>query len=234
MSLLGSSREEPRGWRQAPTTMKSPFVFIDDASRPFLVFNDWLHRWNKGTNGWVTSRPLEPGEIEALALRKLPDYHAALYGWPCQPPALHYMAEDSEAASRAWKATCGPHAIAAACGLTLERVRTAIPQPYKGWMSPTMVEGTLQNLRRVVDLRKGLKTPDLCNGINRIQWEGPWLNPGVPANVAYHHTHWVAHFDGWVLCAAYEPSQWITTDMWRHLLREKPFHITHHYTLSRP
>src|SRR5690606_20100009 len=28
-------------------------------------------------------------------------------------------------------------------------------------------------------------------GLARIQWEGPWTKPGVPARVAYRHTHWV-------------------------------------------
>lgn len=153
------------------------------------------------------------------------------------PPPLRFSEEDSEGAFRGWKATCGPHAIAAACGLTLDQVRAALP-PYKGWMSPTMLGKTLSALGRGYTLRKGLKTWDLCEGINRIQWEGKWLNPGVPARVAYFHTHWVAAFGGWVLCTACEPATWIPEAEWRrfHLTVEpiSPFHVTHHYILHQP
>ncbi len=151
------------------------------------------------------------------------------------PPLLRFTARCSQKAFAEWKATCGPHSIAAACGLDLERVRVNLP-PYKGWMSPTMVGQTLKALEVGYELRKGMKTRSLCNGINRIQWEGDWLKPGVPARVAYFHTHWVAHFDGWVLCTACLPAKWIAVDEWTrfHLECEPvtPFHVTHHYRLG--
>jgi hypothetical protein len=100
------------------------------------------------------------------------------------------------------------------------------------------MEAALWHLVRPFKLTKGLRTPDLCEGINRIQWEGPWLNPGVPARVAYMHTHWVAHFGGWVLCTACMPAEWIPVGDWRyaHLKIEpvSPFHVTHHYALKIP
>lgn len=152
-------------------------------------------------------------------------------------PPLRFTAADSERAEKEWKATCGPHSLAAACGLTLEAVRPALTN-YKGWMSPTQISLALVALGKTHNLRHHLKTAELCDGINRIQWEGKWLNPGVPARVAYFHTHWVAHFAGWVLCTACEPAQWITADSWRqfHLECEprSPFHITHHYGLEAP
>ena len=151
------------------------------------------------------------------------------------PPLLRFTQADSERADKAWKATCGPHSIAAACGLTLEQVRPALPN-YRGWMSPTQIEGTLRTLGQAFSLRHHLKTGDLCEGLNRIQWEGKWLDPGVPERVAYLHTHWVAHFRGWVLCTACLPSEWIRVELWRdfHLndTPPTPFHITHHYTLE--
>lgn len=153
------------------------------------------------------------------------------------PPPLRYTAEDSVSAHKHWKATCGPHAIAAACGMTLAQVRQFLPANYAGWMSPTMVEFTLYQIAQKYSIRKKLKTPDLCNGINRVQWEGSWLDEGVPPAAAYAHTHWIAHFDGWVLCTAVtEGAEWITRDTWRALLKEqrKPFHITHYYNLPRP
>lgn len=150
---------------------------------------------------------------------------------------LRYTEADSDRANKDWKATCGPHAIAAALGLSLDRVRPAIPN-YKGWMSPTQMIETLHALGVFPNpIFSQLKTWDLCNGINRLQWEGSWLNPGVPPRVAYFHTHWVAAFNGWVLCTACEPANWITEDKWRHFHLNceprSPFHITHHYTLPR-
>jgi hypothetical protein len=157
-----------------------------------------------------------------------------IYAKVDEPPPLNFSAADSERAHAGWKATCGPHAIAAACGLSLDQVRAGLP-PYRGWMSPTMVEQTLNNLRRSYLLHKGLKTSNLCNGLNRVQWEGEWLKPGVPARVAYFHTHWVAAWDGWVLCTTCEPTRWIPERSWRHfhLMTEprSPFHVTHHYAL---
>lgn len=152
-------------------------------------------------------------------------------------PALQYTFEGSENAYAEWKASCGPHSIAAALGITLDSVRAKLTN-YKGWMSPTQLGDALRALGREYALSHNLKTMELCNGINRIQWEGKWLNPGVPPRVAYFYTHWVAHFDGWVLCTACEPSEWIPESEWRRFHLEEspasPFHITHHYRLPAP
>ena len=151
------------------------------------------------------------------------------------PLRLRYDAAESEAANKAWKATCGPHSIAAAMGVTLEEVRAALVN-YKGWMSPTQVIQTLTRLGQKFTLTSGLNTQELCNGINRIQWEGKWLNPGVPPRIAYFYTHYVAHFNGWVLCTACLSSEWISVTSWRrhHLTVDpvSPFHITHHFEFS--
>lgn len=150
------------------------------------------------------------------------------------PPSLRYSADDSARANREWKAACGPHSLAAALGLSLAEVRPALVG-YRGWMNPTQMGQALQSLGRAYELRSHLRTPDLCDGINRIQWEGSWLNSGVPARIAYHHTHWVARCHGWVLCASCDPAAWIPEEEWRnfHLTVEpvSPFHVTHHYRL---
>jgi hypothetical protein len=160
---------------------------------------------------------------------------------PRFPPRLRYTEAESVQAYDAWKAQCGPHSLAAACGKSLHDIRTAIIQAgitYKGWMSPTYMCRTLDRLGIAYQLTKGLKTMDLCNGINRVQWEGAWLNPGVPPRIAYFHTHLIAHFDGWVLCTCCENAEWIPAGEWvDFLLNEKPpqpFHITHHWKLERP
>jgi len=152
-------------------------------------------------------------------------------------PPLFYTEADSDLANDEWQASCGPHSIAAACGKTLDEVRAVLVN-FKGWMSPTMMSAALGALGYTdILLHKNQKTGDLCNGINRVQWEGKWLNPGVPARIAYFHTHYVAHFNGWVLCTACLPAKWIKESDWRdfHFNQEppSPFHITHHWHLSR-
>lgn len=85
---------------------------------------------------------------------------------------LAYTQADSDRAYKEWKASCGPHAIAAACGKTLDEVRATLVN-FKGWMSPTMVCNSLGALGMTDILyQTKLKTDDLCNGINRVQWEG--------------------------------------------------------------
>lgn len=150
-------------------------------------------------------------------------------------PPLKFNETDSQWAAKTWKASCGPHSIAAACELSLEQVRPAL-LGYRGWMNPTQMEAALRALGKPVTVTKGLKTQELCEGISRIQWEGSWLNPGVPPRVAYHHTHWVAHRRGWVLCTACLPHLWIPIKHWRHfhlnVSPPTPFHVTHHFALT--
>lgn len=151
------------------------------------------------------------------------------------PPKLFYSEADSDRAKKSWKATCGPHALAAACGLTLDQVRPAL-KSYRGWLNPTMMGESLVTLGRRFRVTTGLRTLDVCDGISRVQWEGSWLDDGVHPSVAYHHTHWVAHLRGWVLCTASVSSEWITAQEWQafHLEEEprSPFHVTHHYAFT--
>jgi hypothetical protein len=159
--------------------------------------------------------------------------------WIPPYPELKITADASDEAHDEWKANCGPHSIAAACGLTLAEVRPHIPN-YRGWMNPTQVGQTLGSIGRPYTFRKGLKTQKLCTGINRVQWEGSWLNPGVPPAAAYHHTHWVAHFDdpasegGWVLCTAVCAWAWVHLAEWKkhNETRGDAWHITHHYGIK--
>lgn len=159
---------------------------------------------------------------------------------PMPPPtALLFTEAQSQRASAEWKASCGPHSIAAACGLTLDQVKAVLPE-FQGWMAPTLMEQTLLCLGQEFQLTKlaaSEKSIILCEGINRIQWEGPWLKPGVPVRAAYRHTHWVACSQGMVLCTACLPATWITWEEWVSFHFEEaptsPFYVTHHYRLSR-
>ena len=154
-------------------------------------------------------------------------------GTPPAPFGLTYTLAQSRAAFQEWKASCGPHAIAAIGRFTLDEVRDALGN-YRGWMSPTQVEDTLTVLGVPFRRTNHLCTKALCNGLNRLQWEGPWLKPGVPEAVAYHHTHWVAHRAGWVLCTAANPACWIPLLSWFTYLEQQqpPWHVTHHYEIA--
>lgn len=158
--------------------------------------------------------------------------------WTPPYPELKFDADLSSDANEEWGANCGAHSIAAVCGLPLEVIRPHIPN-FRGWMNPTQVSGTLASLGRAFTLTKGLKTQELCTGINRVQWEGPWLEPGRPPAAAYRHTHYVAHFadpagSGWVLCTAICPWAWVHRTEWKKqtLGRGDLWHITHHWKLA--
>lgn len=150
-------------------------------------------------------------------------------------PPIKWTGGEADWAYRKWRATCGPHSIGAALGLHLEDVRTHIPN-YRGWMSPTMVTATLNSIGTRFQLINGLETPALCNGINRLQWEGDWLEPGRPVAEAYRHTHYIAHFDGWVLCTTLLAWEWVEASKWRaHLLsRNFRWHVTHWWKVGVP
>lgn len=159
-------------------------------------------------------------------------------------PALRFTKAESDEAHEQWGASCGHHSIAAAFDLTLDAVRKALPHE-KGWMSPTDVRLTLHNLglgsryRLTQNIISHLKRPkELRPGINRIQFEGRWLDPGIPKRVAYLRTHYVAMRDRFVLDTVVHPSLWIPLDDWRlnadFYYNDHPvtgWHITHHFEI---
>jgi hypothetical protein len=96
-----------------------------------------------------------------------------------------------------WGANCGPGALAAIMDMTLDAVRPhLIGFDQKRYTNPTMMFDALRSLKAVFEVTKpGRIWPD--NGLARVQWDGPWTEPSVPARVAYRHTHWVAtHWNG--------------------------------------
>jgi hypothetical protein len=99
--------------------------------------------------------------------------------------------EEMERANEAWGANCGPGAVAAILGLTMDEVKTYfISEGFidKHYTNPTMMYGVLNSIGR--PWRKGaLDWPRW--GLVRIQWEGPWTQPGVPMHARHRHTHWV-------------------------------------------
>jgi hypothetical protein len=87
--------------------------------------------------------------------------------------------------------------------LTLDQVRAYVGPGFRGLMNPTEMRAALDQagvvvneldrdtLYRPMGPRK-FGSPVIARGITRLQWDGPWLRPGVPPSVAYRHTHWVA------------------------------------------
>src|SRR5436305_1207827 len=114
---------------------------------------------------------------------------------------LRFTQQDAELAYGTWGANCGPGAIAAIAGLTLEELRPSMGDfEAKRYTNPTLMWQVLNNLglrwkRNSPKLQEALVATILDfpeYGLARVQWEGPWTNPGVPPQVAYRHTHWVA------------------------------------------
>lgn len=110
---------------------------------------------------------------------------------------------DAHLAHEEWGCNCGPTALAFALQTSLETVRPVIPEfETKRYTSPTMMKAALTTLG--VDWFAAPKTQhqqryfqsqmfDEENvGLVRVQWTGPWTEPGVNGRWAYAHTHWIA------------------------------------------
>lgn len=98
--------------------------------------------------------------------------------------------EEADRAYEAWGCNCGPGAIAAIAGMTLDQVRPLMGDfERKHYTNPTLMWQTLDRLGR--PWRKvGREWPR--HGLVRIQWEGPWTEPDANPRWAYRHTHWIA------------------------------------------
>jgi hypothetical protein len=165
-----------------------------------------------------------------------------------------FTQQDAERASDEWGCNCGPSAIAAILQLTLDEVRPHMGDfETKRYTNPTLMFETLDRLRVAGVCRGWRPGPKLwpAYGLVRIQWEGPWTEPGVPMRVRYRHTHWVGAaqandrigvFD---INAMNNGSGWCRVEDWRDTL--VPFiieecvprgngkwHITHAIEVSLP
>lgn len=103
---------------------------------------------------------------------------------------LRFTVDDAQRAYDAWGCNCGPSAIAAICGLTLDEVRPHLKGfDEKHYTNPTMMFDALKSIGIVWSRRSDREWP--AYGLARIQWEGPWTAPGVNPKWAYRQTHWV-------------------------------------------
>ncbi len=102
-----------------------------------------------------------------------------------------FSIEDAQRAADEWGANCGPGALAAILGTSLDAVRPHLGDfERKRYTNPTLMYAALRSL----GVRWEAKTREFwpTYGLVRVQWEGPWTAPGVPMRVRYRHTHWVA------------------------------------------
>lgn len=97
---------------------------------------------------------------------------------------------DADRAFEEWGCNCGPGALAAIMGMTLDAVRLFLPEfDARRYTSPTMMFDALQRIGRPWERCARKTWPKY--GLVRIQWEGPWCDDGVPIAARYRHTHWV-------------------------------------------
>lgn len=102
---------------------------------------------------------------------------------------LCFTLADAERASDEWGCNCGPSALAAVTGRSLDEIRPLMGDfEKKRYTNPTLMFDSL--------VRTGIKWWKLDGsiptlGLLRIQWEGPWTEPGVPVRARYRHTHWI-------------------------------------------
>jgi hypothetical protein len=162
---------------------------------------------------------------------------------------------DAQRAFDEWGCNCGPGALAAVMGMTLDEVR-----PYlngfdeKRYTNPLMMYGALRSIGRPWKrLTLSGEFEDgawPCFGLARIQWEGPWTEPGVPIRARYRQTHWVGAMRShrgvgiWDINALNNGSGWCSLEDWTRVLvpaitaqykrASGAWHITHSIEAGAP
>lgn len=171
------------------------------------------------------------------------------------PPRFNM--DDMVRASDEWGANCGPGALAAICGMTLDEVRHHVGDfETKRYTNPTLMFASLRSTGV-----RWLNKPLRCGGkggwdwprygLCRVQWEGPWTKPGVPMRARYRHTHWIGScarsnddigvFD---INALANGSGWSSLKDWREILvpwllsevapnADGKWHLTHAIEVER-
>lgn len=175
------------------------------------------------------------------------------------PARPRFSAEDAERAFIGWGANCGPGAIAAIFGMTLDELR-----PHMGCFEQRAARYTNPLLMREILARVAPLTGHRWNwtvvqsktawpdyGLARVQWEGPWTKPGVPMRVRYRWSHWVgaARINGQIgvfdINALANGSGWSSLDDWnRHIVpwilqtcvpkADGGWHLTHRVEVKHP
>lgn len=173
-------------------------------------------------------------------------------------PHPRFTGAEADQAADVWGMNCGPAALAVMLGLTLQEVRPHLGDfEQKRYTNPTLMFAALDHARAQWKCTRPMIGTDAAvkgfprYGLARIQWEGPWTQPGVPMRVRYRHTHWVgtmalacrtAIFDINCLAAA---NGWVGFKDWHEKLvpwllaacepkANGGWHITHSIEIFRP
>lgn len=112
---------------------------------------------------------------------------------------VRFTLDDAQKASDEWRFNCGPGALCAMLDMTPDELRPhMLDFEEKGYTNPTLMTGVLDRLgvtyRQVYRSDEAFPTfepPWHKFSLVRIQWDGPWTNPGVPMRARYRQTHWV-------------------------------------------
>src|SRR3990167_150016 len=110
-----------------------------------------------------------------------------------KPVAPRFNLADADRAHDEWGANCGPGALAAIMGMTLDEVRPHMGDfESKGYTNPTLMFYAMESVSARFRTRSLASNVKLLGwpvyGLARIQWEGPWTKPGVPMAARYRHT----------------------------------------------
>jgi len=105
-------------------------------------------------------------------------------------PLLRFDSADIEAAHQKWRCNCGPAALAACIGMTPDEVRPYLGDfERRGYMNFTMMEQAVERAGFHIENSESTWPK---HGLVRIQFGGPWTEPGANPKWASIHTHWVA------------------------------------------
>jgi hypothetical protein len=170
-------------------------------------------------------------------------------------PSVAFTVADAERAHDEWGANCGPGALAAIMGRTLDEVRPHMDGfEGKGYTNPTMM---FDALRSIGAKWKSRTVGSECAvvgwpryGLARIQWEGPWTGTGVPIRARYHYTHLVGSWIGRHGVGVFDincinnGSGWVSFAEWADVVvpfilasyrrASGEWHITHAIEVDRP
>lgn len=145
-------------------------------------------------------------------------------------PPLRFTEQDAWEAAEAWGFNCGPAAVCAIVGLTPAELRPQLVDfEAKRYTNPTLMWKIIERLKvryRIRSLADNVPVlPWPRFGLARIQWEGPWTEPGVPIRARYRQTHWVGvnasnpeNIGIWDINAMMNGTGWVSLADWESIV----------------
>jgi hypothetical protein len=119
--------------------------------------------------------------------------------------AIQFSERAADNACEEWGFNCGPGAVCGLLGLRPEDVRASFGAEFeaKGYTNPTLMCASLRvlSVQFAVHITPNQNAPFADQigayewprfGLARVQWDGPWVGPGIPIAARYRKTHWVA------------------------------------------